>query len=62
MVVHAAGIMPLGPLVDLGLDLLDRVVRTNLRGTFIVDQQAARWLRPGGAVINFSSSGVLRQR
>ncbi|GAA1318638.1 SDR family oxidoreductase [Pseudonocardia xinjiangensis] len=56
VVVHAAGIMPLAPLVDLDLDVLDRVLRTNVRGTFVVDQQAARRLRPGGAIINFSSS------
>jgi 3-oxoacyl-[acyl-carrier protein] reductase len=30
--------------------------RTNIRGTFVVDQQAVRRLREGGAVINFSSS------
>jgi 3-oxoacyl-[acyl-carrier protein] reductase len=56
VVVNAAGIMHLGSLVDLDLDLLDQVVRTNLRGTFVVDQQAARRLRPGGAIINISSS------
>lgn len=56
VVVHAAGIMPLAPLVDLDLTVLDRVLATNLRGTFVVDQQAARRLRPGGAIINFSSS------
>ena len=56
VVVHAAGIMPLSPLVDMDLDVLDRVLRTNVRGTFVVDQQAARRLRPGGAIINFSSS------
>jgi 3-oxoacyl-[acyl-carrier protein] reductase len=56
VVVHAAGIMPLAPLVDLDLAVLDRVLRTNVRGTFVVDQQAARRLRPGGAIINFSSS------
>ncbi|HEX4246783.1 MAG TPA: SDR family oxidoreductase [Pseudonocardia sp.] len=56
VVVHAAGIMPLGTLVDLDLDVLDQVLRTNVRGTFVVDQQAARRVRPGGAIINFSSS------
>lgn len=56
VVVHAAGIMPLSPLADLDLAVLDRVLRTNVRGTFVVDQQAARRLRPGGAIINFSSS------
>jgi 3-oxoacyl-[acyl-carrier protein] reductase len=56
VVVHAAGVMPLAPLVDLDLEVLDRVLRTNVRGTFVVNQQAARRLRPGGAIINFSSS------
>ncbi|MFD8734736.1 SDR family oxidoreductase [Streptomyces sp. NPDC059618] len=56
VVVHAAGVMTLAPLVDLGLDALDRMHRTNIRGTFVVDQQAARRLRAGGAIINFSSS------
>ncbi|WP_406343980.1 SDR family oxidoreductase [Streptomyces sp. NBC_01578] len=56
VVVHAAGIMTLAPLVDMDLDALDRMYRTNIRGTFVVDQQAARRLRGGGAIINFSSS------
>lgn len=56
VVVHAAGVMALAPLAELGLDTLDRMHRTNIRGTFVVDQQAARRLRAGGAIINFSSS------
>ncbi|WP_329300261.1 SDR family oxidoreductase [Streptomyces sp. NBC_00659] len=56
VVVHAAGVMTLAPLVDLDLDALDRMHRTNIRGTFVVGQQAARRLRTGGAIINFSSS------
>ncbi|MER7683686.1 SDR family oxidoreductase [Streptomyces sp. NPDC097610] len=56
VVVHAAGVMALAPLVDLDLDALDHMHRTNIRGTFVVDQQAARRLRAGGALINFSSS------
>ncbi|GAA3511286.1 3-oxoacyl-[acyl-carrier protein] reductase [Streptosporangium album] len=56
VVVHAAGVMTLAPLVDTDLDALDRMHRTNIRGTFVVDQQAARRLRDGGAIINFSSS------
>jgi 3-oxoacyl-[acyl-carrier protein] reductase len=35
---------------------LDAMVRTNVRGTFVVDQLAARRIREGGAIINFSSS------
>jgi 3-oxoacyl-[acyl-carrier protein] reductase len=58
VVVHAAGLMLLAPLAELGLDDLDRMHRTNVRGTFVVDQQAARRLRGGGAIVNFSSSVV----
>src|SRR4051812_30513958 len=59
VVVHTAGIMLLSPLVDLDLADFDRMHRVNLRGTFVVNQQAARRLRSGGAIINFSST-VLR--
>lgn len=56
VVVHSAGVMTLQPLVDFDLDAFDAQLRTNVRGTFVVDQQAARRIRPGGALINFSSS------
>jgi 3-oxoacyl-[acyl-carrier protein] reductase len=56
VVVHAAALMTLAPLVNLDLADLDRMHRTNIRGTFVVDQQAARRVRAGGAIINFSSS------
>jgi 3-oxoacyl-[acyl-carrier protein] reductase len=56
VVVHTAGIMLLSPLAELDLDDLDRMHRTNIRGTFVVDQQAARRVRDGGAIINFSTS------
>jgi 3-oxoacyl-[acyl-carrier protein] reductase len=58
VVVNTAGIMLLSPLADLSFDDLDRMHRINIRGTFVVDQQAARRLRRGGALINFSSSVV----
>lgn len=56
VVVHAAGVMTLAPVVELDLGALDRMHRTNVRGTFVVNQQAARRLRQGGAIINFSTS------
>jgi 3-oxoacyl-[acyl-carrier protein] reductase len=58
VVVHTAGIMLLSQLVDLDFADLDRMHRINIRGTFVVDQQAARRVRSGGAIINFSSSVV----
>ncbi|GGU39106.1 SDR family oxidoreductase [Lentzea flava] len=58
VVVNSAGIMPLGTVADMDLDVFDRLMRTNARGTFVVSQQAARKLRNGGAIINLSSSVV----
>ena len=56
VVVNTAGIMLLSPLTELNLDDFDRMHRTNVRGTFVVSQQAASRVREGGAIINFSSS------
>ena len=56
MVVNAAGVMTLGPLADFPLDQFDELMRVNVRGTFVVDQLAARTVREGGAIINFSTT------
>lgn len=59
-VVHAAGKMTLAPLVDFDIAAMDAVFRTNVRGTYLVAQQAARRVRPGGSIVNFSSSVINR--
>jgi 3-oxoacyl-[acyl-carrier protein] reductase len=56
VVVNTAGIMLLSPLTELNFDDFDRMHRTNVRGAFVVGQQAARRVRSGGAIINFSTS------
>ncbi|MFB7599134.1 SDR family oxidoreductase [Streptomyces sp. NPDC056160] len=56
VVVNTAGIMLLAPLAEMELDDFDRMHRVNVRGTFVVSRLAARRLRPGGALINFSTS------
>jgi 3-oxoacyl-[acyl-carrier protein] reductase len=56
VLVHTAGIMPLAPIAEMDLETFDRIQRTNVRGTFIVDQLAARTMCEGGAIINFSTS------
>jgi 3-oxoacyl-[acyl-carrier protein] reductase len=56
VVVHTAGRMTLAPVAELDLDDLDDLHRTNIRGTFVVAQQAARRLRAGGALLTFSTS------
>ncbi|WP_028936175.1 SDR family oxidoreductase [Pseudonocardia spinosispora] len=58
VVVHTAGIMLLAPLAEADLTDVDRMLRTNIRGTLVVAQQAARQLRQGGAIITFSSTVV----
>jgi 3-oxoacyl-[acyl-carrier protein] reductase len=62
VVVNTAGIMVLGPIAEYSLDQFDQIVRTNLRGAFIVTQQAARRVRTGGAIINVSTSVTRTQR
>jgi 3-oxoacyl-[acyl-carrier protein] reductase len=57
-VVHAAGRMRLSPIAGLDLHDLDDLHRTNIRGTFVVAQQAARRLREGGSLVTFSTSQV----
>ncbi|MFJ8827488.1 SDR family oxidoreductase [Streptomyces sp. NPDC102467] len=56
VVVNTAGIMLLAPLAEMELDDFDRMHRVNVRGTFVVSRLAARRLRPGGSLINFSTS------
>jgi 3-oxoacyl-[acyl-carrier protein] reductase len=60
VVVNTAATMTLAAVVDYDLDVFDALVRTNVRGTFVVSQQAARRLRPGGALVNFSTSVMLQ--
>lgn len=58
VVAHAAGRMHLAPVAELDLAELDAMHRTNIRGSFVVAQQAARRIRPGGAFVMFSTSVV----
>ncbi|MFJ8810606.1 SDR family oxidoreductase [Streptomyces sp. NPDC102490] len=58
LVVNAAGRMTLSTIADLDLAALDAMHRTNIRGTFVVAQQAARRLRTGGSFVGFSTSVV----
>ncbi|MFF3562515.1 SDR family oxidoreductase [Streptomyces sp. NPDC002574] len=56
VVVNTAGIMLVSPLMELDFEDFDRMHRTNVRGTFVMSQQAARRVRAGGAIINLSTS------
>jgi 3-oxoacyl-[acyl-carrier protein] reductase len=50
--------MIIGPVADYDLEAFDAQQRTNVRGTFVVNRQASRELRDGGAIVNVSSSVV----
>src|SRR5580698_7978590 len=57
-VVHTAGINRPAALADLDLADFDAIVRVNVRGAFVVNQQAARRVRDGGSIVNISTSMV----
>ncbi|MEV5173765.1 SDR family oxidoreductase [Streptomyces flaveolus] len=57
-VVNSAGRLALSPIAELDLRILDAVHRTNIRGTFVVAQQAARRLRTGGSFVALSTSVI----
>ncbi len=56
IVVNNAGIMPLSPIAQGDLEAFDKVINTNLRGTFLIFAQAAKHIAEGGRIIAFSSS------
>jgi 3-oxoacyl-[acyl-carrier protein] reductase len=56
VVVNNAGIMPLSPIAKGDIETFDKVIATNLRGTFLVLAQAAQHVAEGGRIIAFSSS------
>ena len=60
VVVNSAGIMPLSPIAKGDVEIFDKVISTNLRGTFLVLAQAAQHIATGGRIIAFSSSVVAK--
>ena len=59
IVVNNAAIFVGGPLEYIGEQDFDRLLAVNLKGVFLVSQQAAQHLRDGGRVVNLSA-GVPR--
>ena len=58
VLVNNAGIMTLAPIADADDASFDRHIAVNLKGTFNTLREAAKRLRSGGRIINFSSSVV----
>jgi 3-oxoacyl-[acyl-carrier protein] reductase len=56
VVVHAVGSpVTTAPVAEVDLDVFDALVRISARATFIVNREAARRLRNGGAIVNLTS-------
>ena len=58
VLVNNAGIMKLAPLAESDDALIDQHLAINLKGTINALREAARRLRDGGRIVNFSSSVV----
>jgi 3-oxoacyl-[acyl-carrier protein] reductase len=56
--VNNAGIMKLATVAEFDDEIFDQTIATNLKGTFNVCREAAKRLRKGGRIINFSSSVI----
>ena len=58
VLVNNAGIMTLATIAETDDAAFDRLIGVNLKGTFNTLREAAKRLRDGGRIINFSSSVV----
>lgn len=58
VLINNAGIMKLGKIADSDDALFDQQVAINLKGSFNAMREAARRLRDGGRIVNFSTSVV----
>jgi len=57
VVVHTAGRhLAATPVTEVSLDEFDALVRLNVRTAFLVNREAARHVRNGGAIVNLSGS------
>ncbi|QGN32435.1 GolD/DthD family dehydrogenase [Microlunatus sp. Gsoil 973] len=60
VLVNSAGIAPLAPAEELGLDIWDPTLAVNLRGTFLVAQAVGRLMlaNGSGSIINLASQAA----
>ncbi|WP_299177311.1 SDR family oxidoreductase [uncultured Brevundimonas sp.] len=61
VVVNNAGIMNVGPFAQMTDAAFDRMIATNVKGSFNVLREAARRTRDGGRIISLSSSITLQR-
>lgn len=59
-VVSNAGVMDLAPINSANVEALDRMMTTNVRGTFLVLAKAAEMLGRGGRIVALSTSVIAK--
>lgn len=62
IVVSNAGIMNVAPFAQMTDEAFDRMIATNLKGSFNVLREAARRTRDGGRIISLSSTSMTQKR
>jgi 3-oxoacyl-[acyl-carrier protein] reductase len=58
ILVNCAGVLKLAKIAEFDDKTFDQTIAVNLKGTFNTNREAARRLRDGGRIINFSSSVI----
>ncbi|HVK79419.1 MAG TPA: SDR family oxidoreductase [Verrucomicrobiae bacterium] len=62
VVVNNDGIMNIAPFAQMTDEAFDRMIATNLKGSFNVLREAARRTRDGGRIISLSSTSMTQKR
>jgi NAD(P)-dependent dehydrogenase (short-subunit alcohol dehydrogenase family) len=60
LLVNCAGIARELPFLDTPVEVFDRIISVNLRGTFLIGQACARVMAPGSAIVNIASVSGMR--
>jgi NAD(P)-dependent dehydrogenase (short-subunit alcohol dehydrogenase family) len=58
--VNCAGIASDIPFLDTPVEVFDRIIAVNLRGSFLIGQACAAAMQPGSAIVNIASVSGLR--
>ncbi|WUI02680.1 SDR family oxidoreductase [Spirillospora sp. NBC_00431] len=56
--VNAAGVFQTRAMLDITADDFDRIFAVNVRALFFLQQEAAKEMRDGGAIVNFASTAA----
>ncbi|MBN8892054.1 MAG: short-chain dehydrogenase [Rhodospirillales bacterium 70-18] len=60
VMVNCAGIARDMPFLDTPVEVFDRIIAVNLRGSFLIGQASARVMSAGGAIVNIASVSGMR--